>query len=112
MVSRMVSRSDPETLRLLNDVIILFVPANPDGLELTANWYMRDADEKKRSLNGLPRLYQKYIGHDNNRDSLPSNMPEPANMNRALFSEWIPQIMYNHHQTGPAGEVIFIPPFR
>ena len=39
-------------------------------------------------------------------------MPETANMNRQLFIEWIPQIMYNHHQTGPAGEVIFIPPFR
>ena len=26
--------------------------------------------------------------------------------------EWFPQIMYNHHQTGPAGAVIFMPPFR
>ena len=33
-------------------------------------------------------------------------------MNRQLFIEWNPQLMYNHHQTGPAGEVIFIPPFR
>jgi hypothetical protein len=112
MVYQMVSRSDPETLRLLDDDIILFVPANPDGLELVADWYMREPDEKKRSVNGIPRLYQKYIGHDNNRDSLTSNMSETTNMNRFLFTEWIPQIMYNHHQTGPAGEVIFIPPFR
>jgi hypothetical protein len=75
MVYQLVSRSDPETLRILDDDIILFVPANPDGLELVANWYMRDPDEKKRTVNGLPRLYQKYIGHDNNRDSLTSNMP-------------------------------------
>ena len=33
-------------------------------------------------------------------------------MNRQLFIEWFPQIMYNHHQTGPAGAVIFMPPFR
>ena len=33
-------------------------------------------------------------------------------MNRQLFIEWFPQIMYNHHQTGPAGAVVFIPPFR
>jgi hypothetical protein len=112
MVYQMASRSDPETLRLLNDVIVLCVPANPDGLELVANWYMRNPDEAKRTLNGLPRLYQKYIGHDNNRDSLTSNMPETTNMNRQLFIEWNPQIMYNHHQSGPAGEVIFIPPFR
>ena len=63
-------------------------------------------------MNGLPRLYNKYIGHDDNRDSLTSNMPETANMNRQLFIEWNPQLMYNHHQSGPAGEVIFIPPLR
>ena len=33
-------------------------------------------------------------------------------MNRQMFIEWFPQIMYNHHQTGPAGAVIFMPPFR
>jgi hypothetical protein len=112
MVYQMVSRNDPETMRFLNDDILLCTLANPDGQELVANWYMREKDEKKRTLNGLPRLYEKYIGHDNNRDSLTSNMPETANMNRQLFIEWNPQIMYNHHQSGPAGEVIFIPPFR
>src|SRR5450432_2487337 len=58
MVYQVLSRTDPETMRLLNDDIMLFVPANPDGLELVANWYMRDPDEKKRTLNQLPRLYQ------------------------------------------------------
>ena len=29
-----------------------------------------------------------------------------------MFLEWFPQIVYNHHQTGPAGAVIFMPPFR
>ena len=91
---------------------LLCVPANPDGQELVANWYMREKDETKRTMNGLPRLYNKYIGHDDNRDSLTSNMPETANMNRQLFIEWNPQLMYNHHQSGPAGEVIFIPPLR
>lgn len=112
IVYQMLSRTDPETMRFLNDVILLCVPANPDGLELVANWYMREKDEKKRTLNGLPRLYEKYIGHDNNRDSLTSNMAETTNMNRQLFIEWNPQIMYNHHQSGPAGEVVFIPPMR
>jgi hypothetical protein len=112
IVYQMVSRTDPETMRFLNDDILLCVLANPDGQELVANWYMREKDEKKRTLNGLPRLYEKYIGHDNNRDSLTSNMAETTNMNRQLFIEWNPQIMYNHHQSGPAGEVVFIPPMR
>jgi hypothetical protein len=63
-------------------------------------------------MGGLPRLWAKYIGHDDNRDFYMSNMKETTNMNRAMFVEWYPQIVYNHHQTGPAGTVIFMPPFR
>jgi len=111
-VYQMASRTDPETIHLLNDVIGLYVQANPDGQEMVANWYMRETDEKKRSLQGLPKLYNKYIGHDDNRDFYLSAMPETTNMNRVMFIEWFPQIVYNHHQSGPAGAVIFMPPFR
>jgi hypothetical protein len=111
-VYQMNSRTDEETMRFLNDVIVLCVQANPDGQELVANWYMREKDPAKRTMGGLPRLYAKYIGHDDNRDFYMSNMRETTNMNRQLFIEWFPQIMYNHHQTGPAGAVVFIPPFR
>ncbi|MCX5761801.1 MAG: M14 family metallopeptidase, partial [Gemmatimonadetes bacterium] len=106
-----MSQNDEETLRILNDVIIVFVQANPDGMELVANWYMRESDPKKRNMQ-IPRLYQKYIGHDNNRDFYASNQPETINMNKAMYMTWYPQIMYNHHQTGPAGTVMFAPPFR
>jgi hypothetical protein len=112
MVYQMASRTDPETMRLLNDVIGLYTLANPDGQELVATWYMREKDPLKRTMGGLPRLYAKYVGHDDNRDFYMSNMKETTNMNRQLFIEWFPQIMYNHHQTGPAGAVIFMPPFR
>lgn len=111
-VYEMASRNDPETLRLLNDTIMLCVLANPDGQDLVAEWYMREAGPEKRSTEFLPRLFQHYIGHDNNRDFYISNMPETTNMNRQMFIEWFPQIVYNHHQTGPKGTVIFMPPFR
>jgi zinc carboxypeptidase len=112
MVYQMVSRTDAETMRLLDDVIMLFVHANPDGNDLVADWYMRAADPKERSLAGLPRLYQKYIGHDNNRDFFASTQAETENMNRVLYREWFPQILYNHHQSGPAGTVLWSPPLR
>jgi hypothetical protein len=112
MVYQMVSRSDPETERFLNDVILLCVHANPDGMELVSNWYMREKDPTKRSMAGLPRLYNKYAGHDDNRDFYMSNLAETTNMNRVMYREWYPQIMYNHHQTGPEGTVMFAPPFR
>ena len=111
-VWQMVSRNDAETRRLLDDVIQLVVHANPDGMELVSSWYMRNSDPKGRSMAGLPRLYQKYIGHDNNRDFYLNAQPESQNISRVMYREWYPQIMYNHHQTGPAGTVMFAPPFR
>jgi zinc carboxypeptidase len=112
LVYQMVSLNDPETMRFLKDVILLATPVNPDGLDLVSNWYMREPDPLKRSTAGLPRLYQKYIGHDNNRDFYMVNQPETEAINRVFFHEWFPHIVYNHHQTGPAGTVLFAPPFR
>src|SRR5436309_2048058 len=111
-IYRLNTRSDPETLRILNDVVILCTLVNPDGMELVSNWYMREADEKRRSTGGVPRLYQKYIGHDDNRDFYMMNMSESVNANRMMYREWYPVIMYNHHQTGPAGALLFAPPCR
>ncbi|HPW18568.1 MAG TPA: M14 family metallopeptidase [Candidatus Aminicenantes bacterium] len=112
LVWRLVSRDDAETRRILDDVILLAVPANPDGLDLVADWYMREKEPAKRSMSGVPVLYQKYIGHDNNRDFYMNTQPETKAMSRQLYIEWHPQILYNHHQTGPAGTVLFAPPFR
>ncbi|WP_443937211.1 M14 family metallopeptidase [Pedobacter sp. MW01-1-1] len=108
----LVSRKDLETMRILDQVIILFTHANPDGQELVSNWYMRTKDEKKRSTQNVPVLYEKYAGHDNNRDFFMLNLKETQNIGRQLFIEWIPQIMYNHHQAGPAGTVVAGPPYR
>lgn len=112
LVYDLLSKSDPETLRFLQDDLILLPIVNPDGMQLVANWYMREPDPKKRANRDLPVLYQKYIGHDDNRDFYASTQAETTNTNRALFREWFPQIVYNEHQTGPSGTVVFIPPFR
>ncbi|MHA8109599.1 M14 family metallopeptidase [Aquirufa sp. A-Brett2-W8] len=111
-IYQFTTRTDEETKRILQNTIILFVHANPDGQELVSNWYMRKADTLKRSTDNLPRLYEKYIGHDNNRDFYMMNMSESTNMARQQYTEWMPQILYNHHQTGPAGTVVAGPPYR
>jgi hypothetical protein len=111
-VYQLATLDDAETLRFLDDVIVLAVHANPDGMELVSGWYMRHEEPEDRSTSGLPRLYHWYVGHDNNRDAYMNNMPETENMSRVLYREWFPQIMYNHHQSGPAGTVLFSPPFR
>ena len=73
---------------------------------------MRNPVPEKRSGAGLPLLYHHYIGHDNNRDFFASTQKETENINRVLYHEWSPQILYNHHQSGPAGTVFWSPPFR
>jgi len=112
LVWQMVSGKDAETLRFLDEVILLAVPVNPDGLELVADWYMREPDPKKRTMNGVPRLYQKYAGHDNNRDYYMVTQSESVAVSRQLYIEWHPQFLYNQHQSGPSGTVLFCPPFR
>ena len=108
----LVSRKDAETMRILDNTIVLLTHANPDGHELVSNWYMREDKPENRSLENLPRLYEKYAGHDNNRDFFMMNLKETQNMSRQLFVEWLPQIMYNHHQRGPEGSVVAGAPYR
>jgi len=116
LVFRLNNATDAETLRILDDLIIIAVHANPDGMELVSNWYYR-TDEgggvpEDRNYNGIPVLYHKYAGHDNNRDFYMGNLAETTNMLRVQYREWFPQIIYNHHQTGPQGTIMFAPPFR
>ena len=111
-IFQLTSMSDTETLRILNNDIVLCTLVNPDGMELVSNWYMRNPDPTKRSMNQLPTLYQKYVGHDDNRDFYMVTQPETEAINHVFYQDWFPQIVYNHHQTGPAGTVMFSPPFR
>jgi hypothetical protein len=112
LVYRLNEYTDAETTRILDDVIILATHANPDGMTLVSDWYMRVDDPMARSTSGVPVLYNKYAGHDNNRDFYMAALAETQNMNRSMYREWYPQIVYNHHQTGPQGTVMFAPPFR
>ncbi|MFQ5788927.1 MAG: peptidase M14, partial [Acidobacteriota bacterium] len=52
-----------------------------------------------------------YVGHDNNRDWYMILQPETQAVSKVLYHQWYPQIVYNHHQTGPPWTRIFIPPF-
>ncbi|MCJ7627992.1 MAG: hypothetical protein MUO50_06335, partial [Longimicrobiales bacterium] len=100
----------------LDDLIILAVHCNPDGMELVSNWYHRNDAQgiapEERESGGIPVLYHYYAGHDNNRDFYMGNLEETTNMLRVQYREWFPQIIYNHHQTGPQGTIMFVPPFR
>ena len=111
LMYELLARNDEETKRILDNVVVLLSLINPDGMDLVSNWYMQESDPLKRNMN-TPRLYQKYVGHDNNRDSYMVTQVETEILNRQMFIEWIPQVVYNQHQTGPAGTVLFVSPIR
>jgi Zinc carboxypeptidase len=53
---QLTSRNDAETTAILDKVIILLAHANPDGMELVSNWYMRNPIPKNRSLEQIPQI--------------------------------------------------------
>jgi hypothetical protein len=106
LVWQMVAGDGAEVMRILDQVVLLVCPVNPDGYELVANAYRATGSMT------IPVLYQRFVGHDNNRDFYACNQLEAQNTNRVFYREWCPQIVYNHHQTAPAGTILFTPPFR
>ncbi len=107
----LVAGDDPETNRILDNVIfVLWFSINPDGQNMTVNWYRRNLGTPYE-VSPLPWLYQKYVGHDNNRDGYMNNMIESQVVTRVTVRELIPMVFYNHHQTAPFPARIWIPPF-
>jgi hypothetical protein len=108
---RVATEETAEMQRIRDDVILLLNPViNPDGLDISTNWY-REQRGTPYETTGPPILYHHYVGHDNNRDWFMILQPETQAVSRQLYHEWYPQIVYNHHQTGPPWARMFIPPF-
>jgi len=105
----LVTAKDAITLRILDNVILVLVFANPDGMNLLAEWYHPNVGTPFE-VSYMPWLYHKYAGHDNNRDSFIANLVETKNLTRLVNKEWYPVILYNHHQTAPFPARIWIPP--
>jgi hypothetical protein len=100
----------PEMSAILDNVILMLWPTiNPDGHQMVAEWYMQQTGSSQTNA-PFPRLYQEYVGHDNNRDAYMLNMVESRVMEHA-WREWEPQIIYVHHQSAPYPTRIWLPPF-
>jgi len=107
----LVSRTDADTRRILDNVIFLLIPCfNPDGAVMVADWYEKMLGTEYEGSN-LPWLYHKYAGHDNNRDAFQLNLVESRYAARILFREWIPQAYVDHHHMGSYGPRLYVPPY-
>ena len=107
----LLARKDEETRRILDNVIFIEVPCfNPDGEIMVTDWYNKQLGTAYEGTNP-PWLYQKYAGHDNNRDAFQTNIPDSKYMARILFTEWKPEAYVDHHGMGSNGARIFLPPY-
>ncbi|MEI6669337.1 MAG: M14 metallopeptidase family protein [Acidobacteriota bacterium] len=102
--------ADPGIKDILdNDIVMLWPTMNPDGQQMVGEWLARNAGTPYAE-SGLPRLYQEYVGHDNNRDAYMLNMIESRVMEH-FWRQWEPNIIYVFHQSSPFPTRIWLPPF-
>ncbi len=109
-VYNLLTQDTPKFRAILDNVIILLVPSqNPDGLDIVTRWYRKTLATPYEGTSP-PELYQKYVGHDNNRDWYVFSQPE-TRLTVALQNAWHPQIVYDVHQQGSFASRMFVPPW-
>ena len=107
----LLSGNDEETRRILDNVIFCMIPSfNPDGQIMVTDWYKENLGTEYEGA-GLPWLYHKYVGHDNNRDGDFLNMVESKYAAKIMYRDWIPQAYMDHHHMGSYGARFYIPPY-
>ncbi|MEQ9401218.1 MAG: M14 family metallopeptidase [Longimicrobiales bacterium] len=111
IIYEMATRTDDEWMRVLDEVVAIQFPSlNPDGVDIVNSWYNRWKDTEYEAVSP-PELYHHYIGHDNNRDAFMQNTVESQYGGEIMFREWIPQAYVDHHQMGPFGARMYVPPY-
>jgi hypothetical protein len=105
----LITAEDAETKLIRDNTILLLVFANPDGMEMIADWYQKNIGTPFETA-PMPYLYNRYAGHDDNRDSFMNNLVETQNITKLLNRVWSPVVLYDHHQTAPFPARIWIPP--
>jgi hypothetical protein len=96
LLAHRVATDDSAEMREIRDnvILVLLPTVNPDGMNLVVDWYRKNLRTPNQD-SPMPWLYQKYIGHDNNRDAYMQTQAEPASSTRCCTRSWLPQIMYN-----------------
>jgi len=108
---RLITEDTPHNRAILKNDILLLVPSlNPDGVDIVTRWYRKTLGTPYEGTNP-PELYQKYVGHDNNRDWYIFSQPETRLTISKLHNVWHPEIVYDVHQMGANGARLFVPPW-
>ncbi len=113
---RLAASNEPEILEALKNTVIIFDPSfNPDGLDRFAFWANTNrgmqlvADPQSREHNEYwPYGRTNHYWFDLNRDWLPVQHVEMSGR-IALFHEWKPNVLTDHHEMGTDATFFFQP---
>ncbi len=105
------SEEEPWRTARQTAVIVMTPTLNPDGLDHVSEWYLKNVHTPYEGT-GLPKLYQYYTGHDNNRDWFMLTQAETRHLSKLIYLDWHPQILWDVHQQGNLEERMFVPPFK
>ncbi len=106
---QLVTTNNPEIRKWLDNVVYMMVPSqNPDGMDMVVQNYLKYRGTRYEGAS-LPGLFNKYVGHDNNRDFVTLTQPETRAIEGASDTAWYPQVMVEKHQMGSSGVRYVLP---
>jgi hypothetical protein len=105
------SEEEPWRTARQTAVVVMTPTLNPDGLDHVSEWYLKNVHTPYEGT-ALPKLYQYYTGHDNNRDWFMLTQAETRHLSKLIYQDWHPQILWDVHQQGNLEERMFVPPFK
>ena len=106
---KIASGKDKKLLKDLENVVYMIVPHNPDGMDMVVHNYNKYKGTKYEGT-WYPGVYNKYVGHDNNRDFITLSQSETKAVNRFFNDEWFPQVLVEKHQMWHRRVRCFVPP--
>lgn len=106
----LVTTEDSDKLSWMDRVVYMMNPChNPDGMDMVVDHYNEYKDTRYEG-SSLPRVYHKYIGHDNNRDFVSLTQTDTKAIATTYNTEWYPHVAVEKHQMGSRGVRYFVPP--
>lgn len=109
VVHRFATERSDFTEKVLDAMVIVVVPSqNPDGHNRVVDYFMDTEGTDYDRV--FPDLYQKYVGHDNNRDWFMFTQEE-SRIRLALEQKYRPVVQHYMHQAGANSPRIWSPPW-
>ncbi|MBB2985992.1 M14 family zinc carboxypeptidase [Terracoccus luteus] len=109
VVHRFATERSDYTEKVLGSMIVLVVPSqNPDGTNKINNYFNATTGTDFARI--YPDLYQKYVGHDNNRDWFMFTQAE-SKIRLGLEQKYRPVVQHYMHGAGTTSPRIWSPPW-